>query len=294
MEEKVRFAIQEYKKYCSPKDYLSFLKDPESDAEGSWVSFLLLSYHKFWNSFSSNNLTMLEFGGGPSILTLISASPFVRKIVCAELTEANRREVEAWQSKENSSHDWSPFFKHVVQKLEGRYDEEAIKREEELRSKISCIIPCDVPQTKPLHLDEISVTDQQKFDIISTTLCLEAAETSDDAYSKAVVELSKLLKPGGYLIMAGVLGESSCMVEDGKVTEPLAQRALDKAGFKNLHFVLDYTRGWYFMYGVLPKYYWQSVGFCCHVYFKVVLLTQTLQEKSTIIEVLHGCLGSRQ
>ena len=84
---------------------------------------------------------------------------------------------------------------------------------------------------------------------------------SDDAYSEAVVKLSKLLKPRGYLIMAGVLGESSYMVED----ESLAQRVLDKAGFKNSHFVLDCTQAWYFMYGVLPKYHWQSVGFCCHV-----------------------------
>ena len=125
---------------------------------------------------------MLECGGGPSIFTLVTASPFVREIVFAEFSEANRREVEASQRKETSFHDWSPFFKHVVQKLEGRSDEEAIKREEELRSKISRIIPCDIRQTKPLNLNETSMTDQQKFDIISTTLCLEAAVESDDPY----------------------------------------------------------------------------------------------------------------
>ena len=70
--------------------------------------------------------------------------------------------------------------------------------------------------------------------------------------------------------MAGVLGESSHMVGDErfhdlKVTESLARRALDKVGFNHLNFVLDCTRAWYFMYGVLPQYYWQSVGFYCHV-----------------------------
>ena len=86
----------------------------------------MLNYHNFWSSFGSSKLTVSEFGGGPSIYLLISASPFVSEIVFAEFLEANRREDEVYMS---------PFFKHVVQKLEGRSEENIIKCEKELRQK---------------------------------------------------------------------------------------------------------------------------------------------------------------
>lgn len=198
----MRFGIEDYEKCFNPKDFLNmYCREPEDDFH--WNSFILSNFHKFWSGFGSNNLTMLEFGGGPSIYTLISACPFVREIVFAELTEANRKEVEEWQKRGSSSHDWSPFFKYVLQKLEGKSEKEAKQREEELRKKITHIIPCDINKTNPLQLKEFPIADQPKFDIISTTACLEAAVKSDDAYCEAVAKLSKLLKPGGHLIMAG-------------------------------------------------------------------------------------------
>ena len=186
---------------------------------------------------------MLEFGGGPCIHTLISASPFVRKIVFAEFTEANRKEVEAWQKRESSSHNWSPIVNYVVQKLEGKSQEEATKREEELRMNISRIVPCDIGQTIPLlHLSKSSTTDRQMFDIVSTSLCLEAAVDSDISYCEAVGKLSQLVKPDSQLIMVGVLNDSFYKVGDQKfrsfpLNESLVQRALHEAGIKDVMIV---------------------------------------------------------
>ena len=44
--------------------------------------------------------------------------------------------------RESSFHDWSPIVNYIVQKLEGKSEEKATKREEELRRKISRIVPC--------------------------------------------------------------------------------------------------------------------------------------------------------
>ena len=237
MDQTLRFSA-DYKTHFNPKEYLNrWYKTPESDIEeGYFLSFYLTNFHKFWSSLGSNNLTMLEFGGGPCIHTLISACPFVREIVFAEFTEANRKEVEAWQKRESSSHDWSPIVNYVVQNLEGKSEEEATTREEELRRKISRIVPCDIRQTKPLHLNESSTTDQIKFDIVSTTSCIAAAVETDSEYCKAVAKMSQLLKPGGQLVMAGIINDSFCMVGDQKfyghsLNENLVRRALHDAGF---------------------------------------------------------------
>ena len=90
--------VEDHEKYFNPKDYLNpFNKSPECVAKEGDLhlgTFFVLNYHNFWSSFGSNNLTVLEFGGGPSIYPLISASPFLSEIVFAEFLEANRREVE--------------------------------------------------------------------------------------------------------------------------------------------------------------------------------------------------------
>ena len=185
----------------------------------------------------SNNLTMLEFGGGPCIHSLISACPHVKEIVFAEFTEANRKETEAWRNRDKSSHDWSPFFIHVVQTLEGKSEEEAEQREEELRSKISQVIPCDICDNTSIRLKEPTL-----FDVVATSLCLEAVMESEAAYRGAILKLSKLLKPGGHLVVAGVLGQTFYRVGDGKFyTLPLSKdlilQALEEAGFREEKFI---------------------------------------------------------
>ena len=226
----------DYSEQFDPKCYLNMFYqtvDGHTDEEGDDY-FFLRNYHEFWSSLGSENLTLLEFGGGPCIHTLISACPHVKEIVFAEFTEANRKETEAWRNRDKSSHDWSPFFIHVVQTLEGKSEEEAEQREEELRSKISQVIPCDIRENNPIQLKEPTL-----FDVVGSSLCLEAVMESEAAYREAILKLSKLLRPGGHLVMAGVLGQSFYRVGDGKfytfpLSKDLIHQALEEAGFREV------------------------------------------------------------
>ena len=86
---------------------------------------------------AKKNLRVLEFGGGPIIADLIPAAPYAEEIIFAEYSEKNREEVVKWLQKSPESHDWLPYFKFVVQTLEGKNsDEEVAIRESELRKKI--------------------------------------------------------------------------------------------------------------------------------------------------------------
>ena len=258
----------DHEEFFSPKGFLKNLFSLEHGTDATWVIQTYLSlHHKFWTSLESNNLTMLEFGGGPSLYSLISACPHVKEIVFAEFTEPNRNEVEAWLRKDASAFDWSPYFKHVVQTLEGKSQQDTLVREEELRRKITRVIPCDIRKQQPLMVKDAA---QLKFDVVASTGCLECAVESDDQFCEAVKKLTKHIKTGGHLMLAGYLNSKSYMVgdeifSDFSIGESLVRRGFEEAGLEILHFdaskrppdlknatVADYE-GLFFTWGFLKE-----------------------------------------
>ena len=72
-----------------------------------------------------------------------------------------------------------------------------------VRDAIKAPIPCDIFQDDPL-----SPATLQPFDLITSSLCLEAAAPDLDTYEIAVKKLSMHLKPGGYFVLDGVLNQN--------------------------------------------------------------------------------------
>ena len=205
-----------------------------SDEEDASPQFALNCLHEFFikyqNEWDKNTATILEFGGGPVISYLISAVVFVKEITFAAYTEEERKEVQLWKDIKDGAHDWSPFFQYVVNKLEQTEKEDAWKeREELLRSRLKSIIPCDITQDRPLGDCE------DKFDIIWTSLCLDAACNTYDQYKLAVKKLVAMLKPKGFLVMLEVEEETFYRVGQVKwkclfLTLDEIQEALQEAG----------------------------------------------------------------
>ena len=78
------------------------------------------------------------------------------------------------------------------------------------------------------------------FDVITTSLCLEAAVTSNDCYRHAISKLKKFLQPGGYVLMLGVLGETFYMVGQEKFyCFPLSKEMIEETFAKEGFQVLD-------------------------------------------------------
>lgn len=89
---------------------------------------------------------------------------------------------QKWVDGEPSIHDWASYFKYVVMDLEGR-EENAIKeREALLRKAIKAIVWCDITKDPPLYSEHM-----QQYDIITSTLCLETACQSLEAYRAALI-----------------------------------------------------------------------------------------------------------
>ena len=130
-------------------------------------------YTKYICKWNNKIARLLEFGGGPVITTLISAVPYVDQITFSAYLDNERKEVELWkQGKEGGHADWSSHFKHVVNEVEHIAGDDAWhEREELLRKRITNIIPCDALSDNPLLIK------QEPFEIVTTSLCLEAACT---------------------------------------------------------------------------------------------------------------------
>ena len=243
---------EDYHTYFDSKTYLDlfytdFKRDENED--GSVLPFMK-AFHEFWSVFTAPKdmkVRYLEFGGGPSIANLIFSCPKVDQIVFAEYTEANRQAVKSWV-------DSNP---EVVLELEaknadcpaGNKDKLAsvAHRASEIKRKIKSIIPCDVTKNPIVQFESDDVG--KPFDVVTSSLCLEACVSSEEHYKNAVAELCKLLKPNGYLLMNGVMEQTFYFVGKEKfytfpLTEKLVKEAMNEAGIQIEKFVpipVNYT-----------------------------------------------------
>ena len=85
----VRYG-KDYNDYFDTKTYLT-TKLSANPEDNEWDVFASRCYHEFWSKLPRKNLRVLDFGGGPKISDLISATPYVEEIIFAEYTEKNRQ-----------------------------------------------------------------------------------------------------------------------------------------------------------------------------------------------------------
>ena len=189
--------------HFAAKAYLNrrFL-DP-TDKERGVQPFYLESFHNFYTSklpaeWDVSTARLLEFGGGPAIYPLISAAPHVAEVVFADYSHSGLGEISLWKNSDPHAHDWSPYFRHVVQTLEGNPDPHAaIQREMELRSKFKELLLCDIRANDVFR--EVSIP-LESFDVISTNFCLDVVSNNVEEYAKNIRQICRYLKPGGFIV----------------------------------------------------------------------------------------------
>ena len=230
---------RDYEAKFDAKKYLEVYYTSLTGSDES-ADFQLQQYHRFFEKYGckwdKNSAKLLEFGAGPVIANVISAAPHVQEIVLASHTESERKELTLWKNGIEGAHDWSPFFKYVVGKLEFKPGEEAwMERATLLRGRLT-ITSCDIQQEHPIGIGSPSET---PFSIISTNLCLEGACSTYDEYKAAVKKLGSLLQRGGYLVISAVeretfyraTGQTQCKWFSLYITLAQIKEAMEEAGF---------------------------------------------------------------
>ncbi|XP_078578133.1 nicotinamide N-methyltransferase-like [Branchiostoma floridae x Branchiostoma japonicum] len=156
-------------------------------------------FHDIFNSGEVKGKRLIDVGCGPVLSQLISASRFFSEIVCAEYSESGRAEIEKWVAEDPGAFDWSGYVQYFCD-MEGTRDIWK-ERQKQLRQAIKAVIPCDIHKPNP-----IEPLQMEPFDVVITLYCLEAACSDRESYTKAVRNVSTLLKSGGTLILQTYIG----------------------------------------------------------------------------------------
>lgn len=227
----------DYESHFDPKTFLQqcYSHFSGNEDENSLIKFELQQRHNFFKKYSckwdSNTAIMLEFGCGPIISNLISAAQYVQKIVLAAYLESERYELALWKNKDRDAHDWSAFFKYVVNDLEYKPGESVWQeREEILRNRVTTT-SCDIGEDNP-----ISESKDVPFSVICTSYCLTATCNTYDEYKQGMKKLGKLLKRGGYFVLFDVERSTFYRVGERKwnklyITMTQMKEAMEDAGF---------------------------------------------------------------
>ena len=197
-------TLNEYSNGFDVEAYLtSRFVDPRCQEDESLVrNFALQNLHDYFRKKSpvavegSTNFKVLDYGCGPVIANVISAAGLATEIVLAEYTEEGRTAVRRWLDRDPSCFNWSPYFKYIVQTLEGKSLQEAGDREECVRRVVKAVVGCDVTQDPPIKKGY-----DGPYEVVICCLCLATACRTKADYSNAVRRLATLVKPGGVLLL---------------------------------------------------------------------------------------------
>ena len=159
------------------------------------ILFRLESLHRAYHVLPSS-LKVLDYGAGPVILPSISAAGRASEIVLADVSDSNREALRKWLKGDPTAFNWSPVIDHVVQKLEGKGEEEAREREVKVRQVVKDIVHCDINEDPPVQEGF-----EGPYDVVMDSWCLAYACATREIYEKGIGKLAGLLKPGGTLMI---------------------------------------------------------------------------------------------
>ncbi|XP_067116837.1 nicotinamide N-methyltransferase [Osmerus mordax] len=194
-----------YQVHFNSRVYIdSFYSNPDGHPDENDVPFSLWSLSKTFSSGKHSGQRLIDIGTGPSIHSLISASEHYEDILVSDYTDSNRQEIKKWLNDEEGCFDWLPVIQYVCN-LGGERTPSQVAQQ--LRQRVKQVLKCDVRLENPFH--PVTV---EPADCIVTSLCLEAACKDLETYCCSLRNIASLLRPGGLLVMVGVLGETYYVV----------------------------------------------------------------------------------
>ncbi|XP_018430501.1 PREDICTED: nicotinamide N-methyltransferase-like, partial [Nanorana parkeri] len=176
---------------------------------------------------------LIDISMGSLIPHLYSACNVFKDMVVLKLNEQCIMELSRWLHDLTGAYDWG-YTSAAVAELEGTKDQ-LQDQELQLKSCIKQILKCDFEReniSSPVALP--------LADCIVSALILDAISKDKDEYMRNLEKMIKLLRPGGKLILMGLL-DATYIVVGGKrfhrlkYDEDFVKNALGKLGL-----VIDY------------------------------------------------------
>ena len=223
---------------CSGKDYLDKF-DPYAFLQEYFGPVLrnehmFRCYHDAFQLLPSN-ITVLDYGSGPSVALTISAATKASDIILSDYSPTNREAARDWLEHKPDAFDWVPTFRYVVKDLERKGEDEVVKRQQSVRNLVRGIVDCDLTRDPPIEADY-----NQPFDVVVSSFVLKGVAKDYNEYCSSIARLTTLIKPGGCLMIYGVeCGKGYTVAnytfKEFPVTSTMAIDAMKRCGFTNIH-----------------------------------------------------------
>ncbi|MBU2513510.1 hypothetical protein KJ966_19385 [bacterium] len=177
---------------------------------------------------------VLEFGGGPSLLTVATYAELAREIHFSDFVPNSLNEVQRWLNKDPGAFSWRNRIKRILIAEDKFPTDDLIDvRENDIRSKITKLVVGDATLEKPIG--ETSVM----YDYINAHHCLDVAATNFDEWCQVMKNIASLLKPKGWLVISITTGTTTYTVGDMKFRCCNLSQDDVRDGFKQAGFDLD-------------------------------------------------------
>ncbi|KAK6060512.1 NNMT/PNMT/TEMT family protein [Cooperia oncophora] len=148
---------------------------------------------------------VLDFGAGPTIHVAASFRNQASEIYLADYLPQNRKELSRW-CEGRSDFDWSVPLKMILTQ-EGNLWNDLDEMIALTRQKVRGVYHCDC-FAKPSV--DVPAELQGNFDVVVTIFCVEYCCKNYDEYKNAIKNIADQIRPGGFLVMGGILEETWC------------------------------------------------------------------------------------
>ncbi len=185
--------------------------------------------------------TLLEFGIGPTLYSLITAATKVDTIHVCDKLAANLHEMQLWKRSEEGAFHWEPFMRRVLE-IEGMEKvtlEDIQRRATLLRRKLMHFYLCDAFSNPPLlwHPDN-------QYDIVQVNFVPESITSSLDKWQMAMQNIISLLKPQGTFILTTLKNATYYHLHHKRfpatsIDETLLTSVLIKYGFREADIIMQ-------------------------------------------------------
>ncbi|XP_068102610.1 indolethylamine N-methyltransferase-like [Hyperolius riggenbachi] len=211
--------------YYSDKPDMVFAEDS--------LKFPMVNSHYVFSSGFVKGDVLIDISSGSFIHHLYLACDVFKDIIILKVNEKCNMETSRWKDSRTGAYSWEHASAHAA-KLEGK-SSQIQDKDEQLKAAISHVISCDFENENITHPVVLPIAD-----CVTSGMILDVISKDEDDYMRNLEKISKLLRPGGHMILAALLNASYFTVGGErfhifKCDESFVKNALTKLGF-----VIDY------------------------------------------------------
>lgn len=223
-----------FRRHFDPKGYLKELFGAPDDEDCFSISFIVRALKSL-----PDQLFVHEFGGGPTLYSVVALAAKAREIHFSDVVDASLREVDIWLKGQPDAYDWNPYIALALEAKGMPVTKAAIAERAALTRKVvTQLMHCDAQRNPPIELENT------QYDLVTAHHCTDVAATNVAEWQQVLQNVTTIVRPEGWLMLSVTTG--ACTYQVGNVifecvnlTKEDVQKGLLSAGYDKESILLE-------------------------------------------------------